>query len=239
MDKKQPATEEPVDHSRTYRTLGFRNLPHRRRLAHIKQVVGDFSLPESPRYADFGCSNGYVTEILRRSISAKEAVGYDHQEKHFEVGRRTYPDITFRQLNLNEANAVQERYDLVTCFETLEHVGSPKVALANLVSAVGSPGVGFFSVPIEIGLRGLLKYYAKRAYGYTLDELPHSEGLRRRYEQALWTYGRLSVFRDQRAGWGTHFGFDYRLIDDSLEDLGVPFEAHNAGTTRFYVVKRP
>lgn len=239
MDETESLTDLPVDHSRTYRRPGLRNLPHRRRLAHIKRMISELSLPASPRYADFGCSNGYVTEMIRQSISAKEAVGYDHQAKHFERGRRLYPEITFRQANLNAANAVQERYDLVTCFETLEHVGSPEIALTNVVSALTSPGVGLLSVPIEIGVRGILKYYAKRAYGYTLDELPQSEGLQRRYVRALWTHRRIGAFRDQRDGWGTHFGFDHRIIDDFLEQLGVPFEARNAATTRFYLVQRP
>jgi hypothetical protein len=49
--------------------------------------------------------------------------------------------------------------------------------------------------------------------------------------------GRVSRFRDDRVNWGTHFGFDYRDIDDLLRSRGVRFSASNRFTTRFYVIK--
>ena len=40
-----------------------------------------------------------------------------------------------------------------------------------------------------------------------------------------------------RNGFATHFGFDYREVDDVLRKLGVGFTATNKGISRFYVIK--
>jgi hypothetical protein len=95
------------------------------------------------------------------------------------------------------------------------------------------------SVPIEIGVVGLVKLALKLAYGYDLSELPPMPGLLRRYASALVTGERISRFRDNRLGWGTHFGFDYRDVDDFLSQSGIEVRRWNSFTTRFYVARIP
>ena len=123
----------------------------------------------------------------------------------------------------------------MTCFETLEHVGDPNTALSNILNGMKPGGVAIVTVPIEIGWRGILKFAIKTGcYGYDLTELPRRPGLFRGYVSALVKGDRLSRFRDKRQGWGTHFGFDHRDIDDRLRELSVSRKVQNSGTTRFY-----
>jgi 2-polyprenyl-3-methyl-5-hydroxy-6-metoxy-1,4-benzoquinol methylase len=226
-----------IDHSLTYRSATLRHLPHRLRLRAIKAIVRTIDLPEGPTYADFGCSNGYVSEQVRRLIAARETYGFDHHDKHFEIGRSLYPDIQFSRFDLNRACGSPIQCDLVTCFETLEHVGHLDHAVANLVSAVAPGGILVISVPIEIGAVGLAKFAFKLAYGYELSELPVMPRLLRRYVWALVTGARISRFRDNRLGWGTHFGFDYRDLDDVLSRSGIEIRQWNNVTTRFYIAR--
>jgi len=226
-----------LDHSLTYRVRALRNLPHRMRLRTIEREIRRLDLAPLATYADFGCSNGYVTERIRRLAPAGQAWGFDHLEEHLAIGRRQYPSIEFAPLDLNAPISIGRRFDLVTCFETLEHVGNLKTAVDNLLGAMRPGGTALITVPIEIGLRGIMKFAAKMAYGYTLSELPPGPALRRRYALALLTGRRISRFRDQRRGWGTHFGFDYRDVDDALRRRGARFRAWNSGTTRFYVIR--
>ena len=189
-------------------------------------------------YADFGCSNGYVTERIRRLTGAERVWGFDHLEEHLARGRRQYPAIEFSLIDLNRPNADLPGFDFVSCFETLEHVGNLEAAIGNLLAAIKPGGTGLVTVPIEIGPRGIAKFIAKLAYGYNLSELPQSRALQRRYATALLTGARVSRFRDERRAWGTHFGFDYRDVDDALRRHGVPFGAWNSGTTRFYCIRK-
>ena len=225
-----------IDHSLTYRVRTLRSLPHRFRLRTILALIRTLDLPERPLYADFGCSNGYVSEQIRRLTGARETHGLDHHDKHFDVGRSLYPDIQFDRFDLNVPQSPPVRSDLVTCFETLEHVGSLDRAVANLLSAAAPGGTIVISVPIEIGAVGLAKLALKLAYGSDLSELPPMPGILKRYVWALVTGARISRFRDYRKGWVGHFGFDYRDLDDLLSQPGIEVRKWNSFTTRFYVV---
>lgn len=214
------------------------SFPHRRRLEHIFRVVdslglgarGDFS------YADFGCDDGYVTDLVARRIGATRAHGFGHSDK-IEEGKRRFPHIAFGHVELNEPSEVGP-FDLVTCFETLEHVGNLETALDNLVRATADGGTLLVTVPIETGPIGLVKFLAKTVvYRYPLDELP-GERLFFPYLRALLRGEDLGRFRDRRFGWGTHFGFDCRAVGRHFDSRGMDYEAWNVVTSRFFLVRR-
>ena len=214
-----------------------RNLPHRIRLRTIESLVRTLDLPEKPSYADFGCGNGYVSEHVRRLIAARKTYGFDQQQEQLERGCSSYPDIQFSRFDLNNPRGSPVRCDLVTCFETLEHVGRLDCAVANLVSAVAPGGTLLISVPIEIGVVGLAKLALKLAYRYDFSELPAMSGLRRRYAWALVTGARMSRFRDGRPRWGTHFGFDHRDLCDALSQFEVDLRRVNSFTTHLCIAR--
>jgi hypothetical protein len=124
----------------------------------------------------------------------------------------------------------------VTCFETLEHVGELANSLTNLLALTRHGGTLVLTVPIEVGAIGTLKFIAKMFYRYNLGELPARRNLSWMYFSDLIRGTRMSKFRDRRPSWGTHFGFDYRDVDDFLLQRKIPYEARNEFTTRFYRV---
>jgi 2-polyprenyl-3-methyl-5-hydroxy-6-metoxy-1,4-benzoquinol methylase len=227
-----------VDHSATYRTFKFRNLPHLLRLRAIESELRRLAVPRSPTYADFGCSNGFLTQRVASLVAASSGTGFDHQPENLELARSRYPHLAFCSIDLNRPAGAGTRFDLVTCFETLEHVGDMGAALDNVVAAIKPGGIGILTVPIEIGPKGLLKFLVKTLlYGYSLNELPNGKHLRLAYLKSLLANERISKYRERRAGWGTHFGFDYRDVDDRLRQLGVPFSAVTRGFARFYFIR--
>ncbi len=229
----------PVDHSLTYRP-GLRNLPHRRRLRAIVAALTRGGGPAPASFADVGCSNGFVTAILQAKLRPARTVGFDHVESHLERGRREHPHIEFRSIELNRPlPADHETFDLVTCFETLEHVGHLEQAIANLFALTRPGGTLFVTVPIESGPRGLVKFLLKMgSFRYSLDELPQRPSLFWSYLAALATHRSIAPLRARPHGWGTHFGFDWREVERILRERGVGFEARSDFTTRFVVVRR-
>jgi SAM-dependent methyltransferase len=228
------SSEVPYDHSTTYRDGRVRNTPHRARLRSILSLLEtvDFS---GKSYADVGCSNGFLTSLIYRRFRPVHACGLDHNQLNLERARAEYPGISFQLVNLSQPICSDvPAYDVVTCFETLEHVGDLRVAMDNLLHITRPGGILIISVPIEIGPRGVLKFAAKLAIGYRLHELPQANALYWRYASSLLCGRRLSAFREQRAGWGTHFGFDYRDVDDILLNRRIGFNAWNKFTTRLY-----
>ena len=227
-----------LDHSLTYKEHKIKNVPHKQRLNTIISVLESEVDFVDKTYADVGCSNGYVTALINDKFKPLEASGYDDDRDNLEIAKQTYPHINFKYIDLNTHGSF-DGYDIVTCFETLEHVGNLQNGVQNLLDLAGSSkGVLFISVPIEIGVIGLIKFLVKTIfYGYDLKELPPSRNSYSKYFIALLTGGKLSIFRDHRTSWGTHFGFDYRDIDDFFLSHNVPYRAFNKFTTRFYIVR--
>lgn len=231
----------PIDHSLTYKGRALRNIPHRRRLRHLLRIA-DRELKgidtAAVRYADFGCSNGYLTNVLTQRFHFESSYGFDNNLENLDIARDRYPNISFELFDLNILGRIPDKFDVIICPEVLEHVGNLGNALLNLLNSMKSKtSVLIVTVPVEIGARGLAKFLLKRfVYGYSLDELSGPSTLD--YIGALLKGSRMSSFREPRAGWGTHFGFDHRDIDQILQRRAVNFTAVNNLTTRFYVIRR-
>lgn len=181
-----------------------------------------------------GCSNGFITVQLKHVTGCTRVLGVDHSDNVI-LARERYPEIRFQQENLNDRLRLAESWDLVTCFETLEHVGDLRAAAENVVT--NSRRFALISVPIEHGTIGFLKYLIKRViFRYSLAEIDVRDGP---YLRSLLNGERISRYRPSgRSGFSTHFGFDYRDLDDLLATMPVKVTSWNRLASRFYLIER-
>lgn len=224
-----------TDLVKTYKDNRLKNYPHRKRLKDIYRIIDNEGLPERTdlTYADFGCATGYITDLVSKKLSPQSTYGFCHSDGINE-GEKLYPNIQFGFFELNDNRTIGP-FSFCSCFETLEHVGNIHSAIDNLFRAAEG-GTLLISVPIEIGPRGIFKFLAKTwFYNYNLDELP-GDKLYFKYLMSLLTYQDISKYRDKRFGWGTHFGFDYRVVDKYLKKRECNFRAFNKLTTRYYLI---
>lgn len=229
-----------LDHSLTYRQFKLRNIPHILRLKKIVDIVRkELSDKEVKRYLDVGCSNGYITNIISKECHAETICGMDHNLDNLAVAKEMYPQIKFSEIDLNkDTHDIHDKFDLVTCFETLEHVGNPDNAIRTLYSLGSDQGsLILISVPVEIGFWGVIKCMAKFFLKYNVDELANG-ATKGSYFKTLLFGGDIGKFRDQRDGWGTHFGFDCRHVDSILREQGIPFRVKRSGASRFYIINK-
>lgn len=226
-----------MDHSLTYKQFRLRNLPHRMRLATVMSLLKSARL-NGKSWADVGCSNGFIVAAALQSNRPKEVVGFDHDVENLKIARATVPQATFELIDLNSPSIPQRSFDVVTCFETLEHVGNVSAALDQLCAMRRPGGTLLITVPVEVGLGGLLKYLIKRyVYGYSLNELPCGDCGGRAYFLAILDGSRISSFRsEQRGGWGTHFGFDWRDVEDLLKQRKISYSVRGGLFTRYFIV---
>ena len=221
-----------IDHSLTYREFKLRNIPHLIRLRTLKRLVTENSVDEIDFYADFGCSNGYLTNIFAEISSPKKSFGFDLSD-NIKEAKIKFPYIDFDYIDLNGDFNFSKKFDLITCFETLEHVGNIRNALEILKKAANNNSYILISVPIEIGTIGLLKYLVKRfLLKYELPLLCNDF----EYLHALITQSDISKYRKISDGYGSHFGFDYRYLDTEINKAFSSWKVDkfNSGSTRFY-----
>ena len=208
-------------HEATYKRRGIASLIHRQRLRVIQRVFSSHVPDTATSWADFGCSNGFIIEtvVKTRPASFRRVAGYDHKEELLALARgKNLPNAEFRRFDLNLPGDVAERFDVVTSFETVEHVANYRAAFVNFYNHVGDGGLLIVTAPNEIGLAGLAKFLGRMAL--RRDAYPgfFSDRGKLSYAWALLTGGPIESFRKPSpGGYGPHLGFDYRRLDDFVK----------------------
>jgi SAM-dependent methyltransferase len=114
---------------------------HRARYHWAAQVAA------SKRVLDAGCGLGYGTEILS-SAGAAEVIGIDLNAEAVEEARRRINGAgTVQQGDVQGLEFGDQSFDLVVCFETIEHVEEAPSALAEFHRVLRPGGVLLLSSP--------------------------------------------------------------------------------------------
>lgn len=107
----------------------------------LRALIGDFvggplRNAEIKRVLDFGCGEGTTTEYLARALPAAQVLGVDQSGSGIDCARSQYraANLAFR----HEPGDVAFRdasFDLITCFEVLEHVEDWQALARQLAQA--------------------------------------------------------------------------------------------------------
>ena len=211
-------------HKESYKSLGIAAITHRSRLLGIICLIDDMKVVNRGKLADFGCSDGYIISLLQREVFLNKDwkfYGFDHSENLLSEARaRNLPNAEFHFFQLNVFKSDRSNsFDIVTCFDTLEHTGNYKNAFVNLYSFCRTGGSIVVTIPDERGIPGLLEYVGRKtlrrnAYGNFYDGKSELK-----YVWSLILNRPIDVFRYPSAeGWGPHLGFDYKPFEDFLQE---------------------
>jgi len=103
---------------------------------------------------DVACGSGYGMYLM--SYLAKSVSGYDYSQEAIDEAKQfSYKCDTCLEIrNLEEdkslSNDKHEKFDVITCFETIEHVVNPEILLKNLKEATKEDGTIYISTPNDI-----------------------------------------------------------------------------------------
>jgi SAM-dependent methyltransferase len=97
------------------------------------------------RIADIGCGGGVLTAHLRRY---GEVTGLDFSHAAVELARKLAPGVRFIAGSL-EALPADERFDVITLFDVLEHIPQAERAqfLSEISTRLADDGILFVSTP--------------------------------------------------------------------------------------------
>ncbi len=96
---------------------------------------------------DVGCGEGFVAESFLRAMPAVSITGFDPYEPSVNAARLRNPRGTFQVADIYEIPFDDNAFDVVCCFEVLEHLHDAPVALTELARVAKSAVV--LSVPHE------------------------------------------------------------------------------------------
>ncbi len=112
---------------------------------HVARYRWAAALVEGKRVLDAGCGTGYGAELLARA-GAAAVVGVDIDAKAVPAAAKEAA-VSFVTADLRALPADLGEFDVVVCFEVLEHIEEPEAALDSLAGTLGPGGVLLVSSP--------------------------------------------------------------------------------------------
>lgn len=112
--------------------------------AKLTAIVTDLQ-PET--VLDAGCGEGFVAESFLRAMPAVAITGFDPYEPSVNAAQMRNPRGTFQVADIYAIPFDDNAFDVVCCFEVLEHLHDAPAALRELARVAGAAVV--LSVPHE------------------------------------------------------------------------------------------
>ncbi|MDD5564783.1 MAG: class I SAM-dependent methyltransferase [Thermoanaerobaculaceae bacterium] len=121
--------------------------PARKAAFYLSQIA---AVQPGGRLPDVGCAFGSFLAVAGERY---EVAGIDVSLDAVEVARTRLPGVRISRASVLELDGAHE-FDVVTCFDTLEHVTPLDEALTALRGAMAPKGVLAVTVPVFDGLTG-------------------------------------------------------------------------------------
>lgn len=153
-------TKESIDKAVNKNTyFGFK-----KKVPFYKSIISLTQLNLSDRAVlDVSCGTGVLCEVISRMFTPNPFCAYDFSESCIEVTKSLLiPHLKCSVHNLYEP--IDDRYNVVFCVETLEHLLYPQIALNNILEALAENGMAIITVP-----NGKLDTYEQHIHFWSID----------------------------------------------------------------------
>ena len=118
-------------------------------LSYLRFVLARLERVEFDSLLDVGCGEGRFLREVSKRFTGKRLLGVDFSARAVEDARLLNPGLSFARADIANDSETQERFDVVTLIETLEHVPTAEVAafVEGLRRRVKDGGLLVVSVP--------------------------------------------------------------------------------------------
>lgn len=106
-------------------------------------------LPKNAHVLDYGCSTGYVLNMIKEEYGINYVHGIELNDAHAEFGRREYGLRIYHAENIKDVQEIKDKkFDLIINFAVLEHIVDPVKALNEMKEYLTDDGIIYLMTPI-------------------------------------------------------------------------------------------
>jgi 2-polyprenyl-3-methyl-5-hydroxy-6-metoxy-1,4-benzoquinol methylase len=101
---------------------------------HFLKVAGDayLSIVNRDRYLEAGCGEGHMSRYIISQKRPNEIFAFDIDKKEVDDASKNLPEATILAASIYEIPFESDYFDIVVCFEVLEHLEEPHKGLEEL-----------------------------------------------------------------------------------------------------------
>lgn len=116
---------------------------HAQKIQNFKELVGK---KQFKRILDVGCASGFMTNEISKIFPKTKIVGVDAYSKAVNYGKKIYPHIEFLVSDAHKLPFSRNSFDLVICYEVIEHLLDPESALQEIKKVLQKNGTAIVAM---------------------------------------------------------------------------------------------
>ena len=121
-------------------------------------------------FLEVGCGTGFVLQRIAREFPEANLTGVDYYESSLPIAQLRSPKAKFAKADITSLN-FDKNFDMIGCFDVLEHIHDDRLAIINLYNALKAGGILFVTVPQHPFLWNANDEYAFHVRRYSSSEL--------------------------------------------------------------------
>lgn len=90
---------------------------------------------------DLGCAGGYMTNKIAQIFPQSQVWGVDVYPQAIAYAQNLFPNIHFQVADAHNLPFKKDSFDLIVCYETVEHVSDPQKILQEMRRIITKKGV--------------------------------------------------------------------------------------------------
>lgn len=134
----------PIDYYQTGTKINFlQKIWHSTKIKSAKKILLNYKFNNC---LDIGCASGYMLSQIHLSYPNTKYYGVDVYKEAIQYAKSKYPNINFQVAFAEKLPFGSESFELITFYETIEHIENPLSALKEIKRVLKKGGISIVSM---------------------------------------------------------------------------------------------
>lgn len=110
---------------------------HTHKIATARKIISNLKFEN---FLDVGCASGYMLDKISKAYPNAKYFGVDVYDKAIISAKKNYPNLNFKIASADKLPFANNTFDLIICYETIEHLENPRKALQEFRRVIKDGG---------------------------------------------------------------------------------------------------